>query len=189
MSFEQVGDVIQGAVYPLTVDPPKDAEQGLLGPVSCAVAPDGDVYIGNIRDAGWGGGNNVGTFTRLRPKSVHLPVGIDEVTLTPTGFQIRFTQQIDEALGNLPSNYTVASYRRESTPAYGGNDKERRLENVTSAQVSADRLVATITLESPLREGFVYEIFLDDELAGQGNNLWPKEAHYTVRKTVDPAKP
>ncbi|RCS47685.1 hypothetical protein DTL42_14295 [Bremerella cremea] len=189
MSFEKVGDVIQGAVYPLTVDPPKEAEQGLLGPVSCAVAPDGDVYIGNIRDAGWGGGNNVGTFTRMRPKSVHLPAGIDEVTLTPTGFQIRFTQQIDPSLGSLPSNFTVASYTRESTPAYGGNDKERRLENVTSAQVSADRLAITITLESPLREGFVYEIFLDNEVAGQGKTMWPKEAHYTVRKTVDPVEP
>lgn len=184
MSFERVGDVIQGAVYPLTVDPPKEAEKGLLGPISCAVAPDGDVYVGNIRDAGWGGGNNVGAFTRMRPKSVHLPMGIDEVTLTPTGFQIRFTQQVDVALGTLPSNYTVASYTRESTPAYGGDDKKRQLENVTSVQLSNDRLVATITLESPLREGFVYEIFLDDEVAGQGKTLWPKEAHYTIRRAA-----
>ncbi|PQO33720.1 c-type cytochrome [Blastopirellula marina] len=186
MSIEKVGDVIQGAVYPLTLDPPKDAEKGLLGPVSCAVAPDGDVYIGNIRDAGWGGGNNVGAFTRMRPNSVHLPVGIDEVTLTPNGFQIRFTAQIDGALGGLASNYTVASYTRESTPAYGGDDKQRRLETVSSVQLSPDRLVATITLESPMREGFVYEIFLDDEVAGQGQTLWPKEAHYTVRKTLAP---
>ncbi len=186
MSLEKVGDTIQGAAYPLTVDPPQDVEKGLLGPISCAVAPDGDVYVGNIRDAGWGGGNNVGTFTRLRPKSVHLPLGIDEVTSTPTGFKVRFTDQIDATHGLLPTNYTVASYTRVSTPAYGGDDKQRRLESIAKIELSPDRLEAVITLEAPLREGFVYEIFLDDEIAGEGATLWPKEAHYTLRKLKAP---
>jgi len=182
MSLEKVGDTMQGAVYPLTVDPPQDVEKGLLGPISCAVAPDGDVYIGSIRDAGWGGGNNIGSFARLRPKSVHLPLGIDEVTATPTGFKVRVTDQIDATRGGLPTNYTVASYTRVSTPAYGGDDKQRRLESVLKVDVSPDRLEATITLEAPLREGFVYEIFLDDEVAGEQKTLWPKEAHYTLRQ-------
>ncbi len=186
ISLEEVDGVMQGAVYPMTVDPPKDVEKGLLGPISCAVAPDGDLYIGNIRDAGWGGGNNIGSFTKLRPKSVHLPLGIDEVTATPTGFKVRFTDQIDATRGGLPTNYTVASYTRESTPAYGGDDKHRRLESVSKIDVSPDRLEATITLEAPLREGFVYEIFLDDEVAGDLGTLWPKEAHYTLRKLVAP---
>lgn len=182
MSLETVGDTVQGAVYPLTLNPPENMEQGLLGPISCAVSPDGDLYVGNIRDAGWGGGNNIGTFTRLRPKSVHLPIGIDEVTILPDGFLIRFTDQVDAALGSLPSNYTAASYTRESTPAYGGDDKQRRLESVETVELSDDRLTAKITLEAPLREGFVYELFLDDEVAGKGGTLWPKEAHYTIRK-------
>ncbi|MEW4453168.1 c-type cytochrome [Bremerella sp. JC817] len=182
MSLEKVGDTIQGAAYPLTVDPPQDVEKGLLGPISCAVAPDGDLYVSNLRDAGWGGGNNVGTFTRLRPNSVHLPLGIDEVRATPTGFKIRFTDQIDAGYGNLASNYSIASYTRTSTPAYGGDDQQRRLESVASVVVSEDRLEATVTLEAPIREGFVYELFLDDEIAGPGKTLWPKEAHYTMRK-------
>lgn len=186
MSLEQVDGIIQGAVYPMTVDPPQDVEKGLLGPISCAVAPDGDVYIGNIRDAGWGGGNNIGSFTKLRPKSVHLPLGIDEVTATPTGFKVRFTDQIDATRGGLPTNYTVASYTRVSTPAYGGDDQQRRLESVLKVDVSPDRLEATVTLEAALREGFVYEIFLDDEIAGDPGTLWPKEAHYTLRKLKTP---
>ncbi|MBI1249439.1 c-type cytochrome [bacterium] len=181
MSLDHVGDSIQGAVYPLTTDPPEDVEQGLLGPISCGVAPDGDIYVGNIRDAGWGGGNNVGTFTRLRPRSVHLPLGIDEVTATPTGFQIRFTDQVNSSQGILPSNYTVASYTRVSTPAYGGEDKQRQREEVASIALSGDRLTVTLTLESPLKEGFVYEFFLDDEIGGPGKKMWPKEAHYTLR--------
>jgi len=186
MSLEQVGDTIQGAAYPLTVDPPQDVEKGLLGPISCAVAPDGDVYIGSIRDAGWGGGNNIGSFTKLRPKSVHLPLGIDEVTSTPTGFKVRFTDQIDATQGGLLTNYTVASYTRVSTPAYGGDDQQRRLESVVKVDLSPDRLEATLTLEAPLREGFVYEIFLDDDIAGDQGSLWPKEAHYTLRKLKTP---
>src|SRR5690606_14338680 len=59
MSLDHVGDVVQGAVYPMTYDPGEgaDVEKGLLGPISCAVAPNGDLYVGNIRDGGWGGGN------------------------------------------------------------------------------------------------------------------------------------
>ena len=32
----------------------------------CAVSPRGDLYVGGIRDSGWGGANNIGEIVRLR---------------------------------------------------------------------------------------------------------------------------
>ena len=58
MSLQQVGDTYQGAAYPFSYDQPKTGEP-LLGPITCSVAPDGDIYIGSLRDSGWGGANNV----------------------------------------------------------------------------------------------------------------------------------
>src|SRR5690606_25929865 len=60
MSLQKIGDTYQGAVYPLSM-PPKDVESGLLGPIVCAIKPTtGELYVGEIRDSGWGAGNNIG---------------------------------------------------------------------------------------------------------------------------------
>ncbi|HEY5311214.1 MAG TPA: hypothetical protein VIK18_01800, partial [Pirellulales bacterium] len=77
MSLERIGDTYQGAVYPLS-RPPAEGEETFEGPVVCAVAPDGDLYIGNLRDSAWGGGQNTGSIVRLRPEG-SLPPGIAEV--------------------------------------------------------------------------------------------------------------
>lgn len=181
MSLDKVGDTVQGAVYPFTPDPGNDPRNALQGPITCAVAPHGDLYIGNIRDAGWGGSNNIGSITRLRPSGTNMPPGIAKVTATPRGLKIRFTQQVDPAGSRLPSNYNIASYTRESTPAYGGSDIDRRVERIDELIVSDDRLEVELTFEE-MRPGFVYEIYLNNEIAGKGKTLWPAEAHYTLNK-------
>ncbi|MCC6508641.1 MAG: c-type cytochrome, partial [Pirellulaceae bacterium] len=54
MSLQEVDGVMQGAAY-LFSRPPQPDEPTFEGPVVCAVAPEGDVYVGNIHDSGWGG--------------------------------------------------------------------------------------------------------------------------------------
>ena len=180
MTVEEVKGVMQGAAYPLSVDPPPaDAEvQGLLGPIVCAVSPQGDLYVGNIRDSGWGAGNNIGEIVRVRVEPDKLPCGIKEVKCSPDGFLITFVKPIDVAKGKDLANYSVASYRRESTPAYGGPDLDRRTEKVEAAYVSDDG--RQVRLEVPDRRlGFVYEIRLKN-LAAEGAEFYPAEAHYTL---------
>ena len=180
MTVEEVGGKMQGAAYPLSIDPPaSDAEtQGLLGPIVCAVSPQGDLYVGNIRDSGWGAGNNIGEIVRVRVEPDKLPCGIQEVKCTADGFAITFLQPIDPAKGRDVGNYSIASYRRESTPAYGGPDLDRRTEKVEAAEVSSDGRQVRVKVPDR-RLGFVYEIRLKN-LAPGGGEFFPSEAHYTL---------
>lgn len=177
MSLEQVAGVYQGAVYPLSAEPAPGAET-FEGPVVCAVAPDGDIYIGNLRDSGWGAGANTGSLVRLRWLD-QLPTGIAEVRAAPGGFTITFTGEVDPALAADPVNYAISSLRRIPTPAYGGPDQDRRVDKVKSVAVSADRRHVTLALDN-LREGFVYEFRLRSLV--RGAKFFPDEAYYTLRK-------
>jgi len=178
MSLQQVAGTVQGAVYPLSVEPAEDAET-FEGPVSCAVGPDGALYIGNIRDSGWGGGQNTGSIVRMTVADA-APAGIAEVLATSDGFTVKFTQSVDAARGADAANYDVASYRRISTPDYGGPDVDRQPSRISKITLSADRLQARVALDR-LREGFVYEIRIRN-LTADKDRFHPAEAFYTLRK-------
>lgn len=177
MSLQRVGDTYQGAAYPLSV-PPDDPRGGFLGPIVCAVSPRGELYVGSIRDSGWGAGNNVGEIVRVRVEPDRLPCGIAEVRAAADGFTIDFFRPVDRQRAASVENYTIQSYRRESTPAYGGPDKDRRTEQVTAVAVSGDARRVTLKL-AELRPGFVYEFRLKN--LGTTELFHPAEAHYTLR--------
>jgi glucose/arabinose dehydrogenase/mono/diheme cytochrome c family protein len=175
MSLDRVGDDFQGAVYPLSREP-APGEQTFEGPLVCQVAPDGDLYIGNIRDSGWGAGTNTGSIVRMRFEG-NLPPGIAEVRAVRGGFVIDFTAPVDRQRAARMDNYSISSYRRVSTPAYGGDDKDRRVEAIRTIVVSDDARSVTIRLDG-LREGFVYEFHLRNL---SGHEFFPDEAYYTLR--------
>jgi hypothetical protein len=177
MSLQRVGDVWQGAAYPLSVPPP-EGMRTFRGPVVCAVSPNGDVYVGSIRDSAWGSGNNTGEIVRMRFQPEELPTGIAEVTASSGGFQIDFTAPVDRQRAADANNYAIESYRRTATPAYGGPDEDRRREQIVKAVVSDDARRASIELHS-LRTGYVYELHVKN-LLGSGKTFFPSEAHFTL---------
>jgi hypothetical protein len=178
MTLERVGNTFQGAAYPLSILP-QDLANGFLGPLVCAVSPRGELYVGSIRDSGWGAGNNVGEIVRVRVEPDKLPCGIAQVRATPTGFVIDFFRPVDRGVAERAASYTIQSYRREATPAYGGADRDRRTEKVVGVAVAAGARRVNLTL-AELRPGFVYELRLRN-LARGGAEFHPSEAHYTMR--------
>ncbi|MBL8829941.1 MAG: hypothetical protein JNM18_23380, partial [Planctomycetaceae bacterium] len=176
MSVEPVGDTYQGAIYPLSI-PPQADQPTFEGPVVCEVGPTGDLYVGNVRDSGWGGGQNTGSIVRMRP-SGQWPLGIAEVRARNAGFQLKFTGPVDVAKANSARSYHVRSYRRIPTPAYGGNDVEDRTEHVERVELATDRQSVVLHLGA-LRAGFVYEIRTEN-LGESAAMFHPAEAHYTL---------
>jgi hypothetical protein len=180
MSLQKIGDTYQGCAYPLSI-PPDDVEKGLLGPIVCAIKPTtGELYVGEIRDSGWGASNNIGQIVKIKIEPEKLPCGIAEVRATSTGFTIDFIQPVDRAKAEDISSYSVQSYRRESTPAYGGPDLDRRAEVISSITLSPDAKRATLKLDG-LRPGHVYEIQLRN-LSPGGAMFHPDQAHYTLNQ-------
>src|SRR5690606_26422146 len=77
ISLHKVGDRFEGACYPFSAAP-KGNERTFLGPVTCQVSPEGDLYVGSIRDSAFGGGSNQGELVRIRFTDA-LPAGIAEM--------------------------------------------------------------------------------------------------------------
>ncbi|MEE2991480.1 MAG: c-type cytochrome [Planctomycetota bacterium] len=179
MSLQRVGETIQGAAYPLTLDKPAEGEP-LLGPLACAISPSGDLYIGSIRDSGWGGANNIGTLVQMQIDPGQLPAGIAEVRAVAGGLEVQFTRAVDRQKAVDPGNYAISSYTRVSTPVYGGDDQQRRSEKPLAIEVSADSRRLLIKL-AEWREGFVYELKIK-KLVGADEVFFPAEAYYTLRK-------
>jgi mono/diheme cytochrome c family protein len=178
MSLQRVGDTYQGAAYPLSI-PPQDPQHGFLGPLVCAVSPRGELYVGSIRDSGWGAGNNIGEIVRVQIQPDKLLGGIAEVRALPDGFVLDFFRPIDRELAGKAESYAIQSYRREPTPAYGGPDRDRRTEKVVGVTVANDNRRVTLKL-AEMRPGFVYELRLRNLTPG-GGDFHPAEAHYTLR--------
>ncbi|MEK6234805.1 MAG: hypothetical protein N2C14_08840, partial [Planctomycetales bacterium] len=176
MSLERIDGVYQGAAYPFSATP--NNRPGFQGPICCAIAPDGDVYVGNIRDSGWGGGSNVGSVVRMKFTG-NLPPGIAEARAAADGFHLSFTTAMNASHASAAGNYHVSSYRRTSTPAYGGEDQDRRVERIRVVQLASDGKGARLILASPLATGRVYEIRVKSP---PGVSLHPAEAHYTLRR-------
>jgi hypothetical protein len=180
MSLDKVNGEYQGCCYPLSI-PPADVEKGLLGPIVCAIKPTtGELYVGEIRDSGWGASNNIGQITKIKIEPEKLPCGIAEVRATQNGFTIDFFKPVDRTKAADLDSYAIESYRRESTPAYGGPDIDRRPEKVASANVSEDGKRVTLVLPE-LRTRHVYELRLKN-LATDGGMFHPDEAHYTLKQ-------
>jgi len=178
MSVERVGDTYQGAVYPFSNDP-QEGEPGLEGPISCGVAPDGDLYIGSLRDSGWGGGSNTGSLVRLRATG-DWPLGIAEVRAHARGLTIDFTAPLDPRRAILSESYAVIAFRRISTPEYGGPDVDRHTVAVNRVELSPDARRVTLHL-AEFKPGFVYELRVQDIGPGAAR-LQPAEAYYTLHR-------
>jgi hypothetical protein len=90
---------------------------------------------------------------------------------------------VDAAKAANAANYSLSSYRRESTPAYGGPDLDRRIERIAGIEVAPDCRRVILKL-AELREGFVYELQVKN-LTADGSLFHPDEAHYTLRKKAE----
>lgn len=178
MSLQKIGETYQGCAYPLSKEP-STPEKGFLGPIVCAVSPRGELYVGSIRESGWGAGNNVGEIVKIKFEPEKLPCGIAEVKAVKGGFSIDFLQEVDAKKGADIASYSISSYRRISTPAYGGPDVDRRTEKINAVELSKDRRRVTVQLPELRTGGFVYEIQLKNLAPGEAE-FFPAEAYFTL---------
>ena len=173
MSLQKVNGQYQGGAYMFSKAPAQSTVT-FEGPIVCEVSPNAEVYVGNLQDSGWGAGQNTGSIVRIRATG-ELPVGIAEVRATRNGFVIDFTHPVDREAVCNEDNYQIRSYRRISTPKYGGDDQDEATEKISDIQVENEKQVL-LRLDR-MREGFVYEL----TLSNFGRDFFPNQAHYTLR--------
>jgi mono/diheme cytochrome c family protein len=196
MSLEQVDGVYQGGIYPLSLPanrmlsgtqaeasagpPGPSVRRGFLGVLCGAQAPGGDLYIGGIHDSGWNGGPNVGEIVRLRRRG-ELPAGIERISATPTGFEVRFTQPVDAKLAGEVSHYAISGVTRRWTSGYATPDSGQHRLVVERVELSADGRQASL-VTTGRQPGHVYEFKLDGLRSAAGQPLWPAVGFYTLHR-------
>ncbi|HBN78975.1 MAG TPA: hypothetical protein DD473_24820 [Planctomycetaceae bacterium] len=180
-SLQEVNGDLQGACYELTKSAenlPTDAPV-FLGPICGGVSPDGLIYIGNIHDSGWLGGQNTGEIIRLTPQN-KLPNGIRELRATSTGFELEFLEPVSEQALQKKETYDLIGYTRIWEGAYASPDSGRYRPEITSLEVDDGGKTVRINVDQ-LKPSFVYELHLNEAL-----DLFPASAYYTMNQIPKP---
>lgn len=177
-TVQDVDGVLQGASYRFSRHNQPAGGTNFIGPICSAVSPNGELFIGSIWDSGWQGGRNTGGITRLIPTAKGLPNGIQEVIITPDGFDVQFFRPIAKHLLQNPEHWSLQGYTRKWSGGYASPDSGRYSLKVSEIKTSGDATRVSLMVKD-LRPGFLYDISTSGELAKQ--DLWPAEAHYSVK--------
>lgn len=183
-TIQDVNGIRQGACYRFSQPNQPGGGDNFVGPVASAIGPDGALYIGSIWDSGWQGGSNSGSIERIAAVK-EMPNGIREILATPTGFDVTFFKPFDDAslLTNVES-WSIQGYTRTWSGSYATPDSERYKLTPDTVRLSDDGKTAVIKVQ-PLKAGFVYEISLNDSVAGK-EELWPAEGFYSMKVLPKP---
>lgn len=149
-SLDEVNGTTQGAVYPFL--------DGLLGPVCLTFAPDGSLYVGNMRESAWGSEPEQGAIYRVAYDGKR-PFGIREVKAIPGGFRIDFFDSI-KARNDVAEakTYRVRRFHHVFSGTYYSSVKDEETLTVQTVERGSDGTSVTIALAQPLIADRIYEI-------------------------------
>ncbi len=181
VSIENIDGVYQGACYPF--------RQGLqCGVNRLAWGNDGSMFVGQT-DRGWGSiGRKRFGIERLRWTG-KTPFELKEMRITPDGFDLEFTLDVDPASAASVDSYKMSSYTYEYHPEYGCPEMDTKKHTITSATLVSPRVVHLKLNE--VRSGgmgYVHELTMPGlrAKAGEGEKegkpLLHTVAYYTVQR-------
>lgn len=167
--LEEVAGQLQGACIPFL-----DGQGLRKGNNRLTFGPDGSLWTGQ-NDHGWAGAKGIQriVFTGKPPVDVHT------MTLTPTGFELTFTQPVDPATAGRPETYQFRHYRYEYHKTYGSPQFDVQVVPVKAVAVSKDRKKVSLTL-AELKPGLIYELTLGTIKAVNGEPLANRLICYTL---------
>jgi len=177
--LEKIKGVYQGAVFHFS----GGFEAGVN---TLAAGPNGSIYAGALGSGwNWSWQNRkfgLQKFEYTDNKAFEMLA----VRSLIDGFEIEFTQPVGQSANDL-TNYEVSQWWYEPTKSYGGLPMDEESLNVTSVESLPNSNKVTLILNG-LKEGHVVHIRLKDILSQSGEQLWAKEAWYTLN-SFGPATP
>ena len=167
--LEEVGGVWQGACIPF-ID-----KQGLRkGNNRLAFSPDGSLYVGQVQH-GYIGDTGIQRIVFTGKD----PVDIYSMNITDEGFDLHFTQPMDEATLRDTSNYHFRHYYYEYHLKYGSDQFDVQKVGVKDIEVSDGGKKVSLKLEN-LKPGYIYELTMGELKSEEGAVLENRLVCYTV---------
>ena len=172
-ALERVGGEYQGVIF------------DFADPLQCGVirnrfAADGSLWLGQT-GRGWRsvGGKTFG-LQRIRWDGHTMPMEMHSVSLTRSGFRIRFTKPIDRDAAGKPENYAIKHWGYIYQAEYGSPKVGLTELNPTSVKVSSEGMEAE--LELPLVKERVYQLTLSDIAGADGAPMTNPSGFYTLNR-------
>lgn len=176
--LEKVGGEFQGACIPFI-----DGHGLHPGNNRLAFDADGNLWVGQVGFGGWLP-DSVSGIQKIRFNG-KLPMEVQMMSLTTTGFELTFTKQPDKKSVLNHSNFKLRRYRYEykKKDIKEGIDVAPQVDvkelTVTSIDLSNDQKKVTLTV-SDLQPNFIYELTIGDIMSSDGELLNNKLVCYTL---------
>jgi len=167
--LEKVNGVLQGACIPF-VD-----NKGLRkGNNRLAFAPDGSLWVGQAA-YGWGGDNGIQriVFTGKQPADIY------NMKLTAQGFDLQFTQPMDDAITRSADSFQLKRYYYAYHKKYGSDRMDEKNIPISELVLSADGKNLSVMVDS-LMPGYVYQLNIGDIKTKTGDSLDNHVICYTL---------
>lgn len=169
--MEEVGGQLQGACVPLL-----DSKDLRLGTNRMVFAADGSLWTGHVQ-YGFPGDRGIQRIVYTGK----VPMDVYSMSLTSTGFDLTFTQPVDENTALNPENYKFRNYYYEYHAKYGSDLFDVQPVQVSNIRISSDKKKVSITLAS-LKAERIYELQLGDIRSSSGTALANHFISYTLNK-------
>lgn len=171
--IEKINGDYQGAVFRFT--------QGLEAGINrMRWGPDGALYVGGVgMVGGWSWKEKQYGLQKLVFNG-KITFEMLAVRARPHGFEIEFTEPLEEDQKILASDFLVQQWRYERTSAYGGPKLDHASLRISCLTISADRKRIDLSIDG-LKPGHVVYIAIPSDLqSASGQSLWSNETWYTL---------
>ena len=169
--LEKVNGEYQGACFPFR----EGFASGLL---RMRWGPDNALYVG-MTSRGWAStGPDIYGLQRLSWTG-KTPFEIKAMRAQSNGFELEFTQPVDEATAARPESYALTSFTYRYHRTYGSPIINQQPCTVQRVEVSPDRMKARLYM-SGLREGYIHQLKADGVRNRSGQALLHDAAYYTL---------
>ena len=171
--LEKVDGHYQGACFPFR----EGIGSGTLGML---ITDDGSLFVGGT-NRGWASrGPKAGSLERI-VWTGKVPFEIQEMRARPDGFDLTFTEPVDEDTAKDVGGYQLESYGYIYQSIYGSPVVDQTHPTITSATVSSDRMSVHLSVNG-LKPGNVHELISNGIRSSNGALLLHKEAYYTLNR-------
>jgi azurin/glucose/arabinose dehydrogenase len=177
--LEKVKGVYQGMVFPFR----EGFSSGIL---RLNWGADGSMFVG-MTSRGWSStGPALFGLQRLLWNG-KMPFEMKTVQARPDGFEIEFTQPVDEKTARDPSSWKISSFTYRYHHEYGSPVINQGSCPIRAIALSADRLKVRLVLDS-LRLGYLHEIRAEGIRSAEQNTLLHNFGYYTLNQLPDGAR-
>jgi len=170
--LEKIGGEYQGVCFPF--------RQGITPPVlRMAWGKPGTLFVGGS-SRGWGGGRKPWGLQRME-WSGDTPFEIHEMRAMPDGFELTFTQPVDEATASNVDSYQMTIWTHNYYERYGDDQQDKHEIKVERAKVSADGRSVRLIIPD-CQPYYIHHLESPGVRSVEGLPLLHSDAYYTLNK-------